>query len=123
MVPIWCGIGITQEGILYNKRDWRRSVELPIKAAMNAKIFYPAAALIALLMIALSFVWPQGQGTRSPAPFGHAIETPDYYRMVRERDARRHKQAVERAQREKLTAAHQAAASSASASVFASDAP
>ena len=81
---------------------------------MNAKIFYPAAAAIALLMIALSFVWPQGQGQRSPAPFGHAIETPDYYRMVRERDARRQKQAVERAQREKLTAAHQAAQASAS---------
>ncbi len=104
-----------------NKRGWRTSGELPIKLGMNAKIFYPAAALIALLMIALSFIWPQGQGTRSPAPFGHAIEKPDYYRMVRERDARRQKQAVERAQREKLTAARQAEAASASA--FASDAP
>jgi F0F1-type ATP synthase membrane subunit b/b' len=90
---------------------------------MNPKIFYPAAALIALLMIALSFVWPQGQGTRSPAPFGHAIEKPDYYRMVKERDARRQKQAAERAQREKLEAVHQAAQEQASASVFASDAP
>ena len=90
---------------------------------MNPRIFYPAAALFALLMIALSFVWPQGQGQRSPAPFGHAIEKPDYYRMVKERDARRQKQAAERAQREKLEAVHQAAQEQASASVFASDAP
>jgi len=106
-----------------NKRGWRHPGELPIKPLMNPKIFYPAAALIALLMIALSFVWPQGQGTRSPAPFGHAIEKPDYYRMVKERDARRQKQAAERAQREKLEAVHQAAQEQASASVFASDAP
>ncbi len=90
---------------------------------MNAKIFYPAAALIALLMIALSFVWPQGQGQRSPAPFGHAIETPDYYRMVRERDARRKKQAEDRATRAQATAAAQSAAAAESASAFATDAP
>jgi hypothetical protein len=29
-------------------------------------------ALVALAMIALAMVWPQGLGTRSPAPFGHA---------------------------------------------------
>lgn len=52
------------------------------------KIFYPAAAVIAVALIALSLVWPQGLGMPSPAPFGHAIELPDYYRMVRERDAR-----------------------------------
>ena len=85
---------------------------------MNAKIFYPAAALIAL-----SFVWPQGQGTVSPAPFGHALETPDYYRMVRERDARRKKQAEDRATRAQATAAAQSAATAESGSAFASDAP
>ncbi len=94
---------------------------------MNAKIFYPAAALIALLMIALSFVWPQGQGTRSPGLFGHAIEKPDYYRMVRERDIRRKKQAEDRAERDRTTAARQAADASASAAgsapVIATDAP
>ncbi|MFT4076343.1 MAG: hypothetical protein QM647_12525 [Asticcacaulis sp.] len=92
---------------------------------MNPKIFYPAAALIALLMIALSFVWPQGLGQRSPAPFGHAIEKPDYYRMVRERDARRQKQEEDRARNDKMTADRQAAEASenASAGVFASDAP
>jgi hypothetical protein len=37
------------------------------------------AALVALGLVALAMVWPQGQGARSPAPFGHplaAIEQP-----------------------------------------------
>jgi|GEM_PF-1012387 len=88
---------------------------------MNPRIFYPAAALIAILMIALSFIWPQGQGQRSPALFGHAIEKPDYYRMVKERDARRQKQAAERAQRDKLNAVHQAAQSAAQSTVQSAD--
>ncbi|WP_031238203.1 hypothetical protein [Asticcacaulis sp. AC466] len=79
---------------------------------MNAKIFYPAAALIAILMIALSFVWPQGQGQRSPAPFGHAIEKPDYFRMVRERDARLKKQAEDKARDAQEAANASAAAAS-----------
>ena len=29
--------------------------------------------LIAILLVALSLVWPQGQGARSPAPFGHPV--------------------------------------------------
>lgn len=116
IAPIWCGLCITQEGHFYNKRDWRAGAELPIKAAMNAKIFYPAAALIALLLIALSFVWPQGQGARSPAPFGHAVEKPDYFRMVKERDARRKKQAEDEAKRQADLADASAAAAEASAS-------
>jgi hypothetical protein len=38
-----------------------------------------AAAAIAAGLIALALVWPQGQGARSPAPFGHplaALEQP-----------------------------------------------
>jgi hypothetical protein len=80
---------------------------------MNAKIFYPAAALIALLLIALSFVWPQGQGARSPAPFGHAVEKPDYFRMVKERDARHKKQAEDEAKRQSDAADASAAAAEA----------
>jgi hypothetical protein len=34
------------------------------------RIFYPLAALLALLLIALAMVFPQGQGDRSPGPFG-----------------------------------------------------
>jgi len=39
-----------------------------------------AIAVIAAGLIALALVWPQGQGARSPAPFGHplaAIEKPN----------------------------------------------
>lgn len=42
---------------------------------MRDRIFYPLMALIALGMIALALVWPQGMGARSPAPFGHPVET------------------------------------------------
>lgn len=76
---------------------------------MSDKIFYPAAGAVALLLIVLSLVWPQGLGLQSPAPFGHAIELPDYYRMVKVRDARRAKEA-----REKEEARAKAAATSSS---------
>jgi hypothetical protein len=36
----------------------------------------PALALIAVGLVALALVWPQGQGARSPAPFGHAMAAP-----------------------------------------------
>jgi hypothetical protein len=39
---------------------------------MRDHVFFPVMALIALALIALSLVWPQGLGARSPAPFGHA---------------------------------------------------
>ena len=38
---------------------------------MSDRIFYPLAALIAVLLIALAAVYPQGIGARSPGPFGH----------------------------------------------------
>jgi hypothetical protein len=43
---------------------------------MSDRIFYPLAALIALAMIALALVWPQGTGMRSPGPFGHPLAAP-----------------------------------------------
>jgi hypothetical protein len=36
-------------------------------------------AIVAAALVALALVWPQGEGKRSPAPFGHplaAIEQP-----------------------------------------------
>ena len=46
---------------------------------MPDSIALPALALVAAGLIALAAVWPQGEGARSPAPFGHPlgpIETP-----------------------------------------------
>jgi hypothetical protein len=39
---------------------------------MSDRVFFPLMALVAVLMISLSLVWPQGAGRRSPRPFGHA---------------------------------------------------
>lgn len=38
---------------------------------MSDRLILPALAAIALLMVALAMVWPQGLGDRSPGPFGH----------------------------------------------------
>ena len=86
---------------------------------MNDRAFYIASAVVAVLIIAFSLVWPQGEGRRSAAPFGHAITQPDYYRMVRERDERRaveaQKKAVEAQQKATRDAEADAASSSLSA--------
>jgi hypothetical protein len=37
---------------------------------MSDRVFFSLMALIALAVIALALVWPQGFGARSPAPFG-----------------------------------------------------
>jgi hypothetical protein len=38
---------------------------------MLHRFFFPAIAVLALAMVALALVWPQGLGDRSPGPFGH----------------------------------------------------
>ncbi len=38
---------------------------------MRDRFFYPLAIAATVGMILLAMVWPQGQGARSPAPFGH----------------------------------------------------
>ena len=86
---------------------------------LDNKIFYPVAALVAFALIAFSLIWPQGLGTRSPAPFGHAVEYPDYYRMTRERDARLKREAAEKAQRR----AGQSTDTATATSVTSDDAP
>jgi hypothetical protein len=40
---------------------------------MSDGVALPLLALTATLIIALALVWPQGQGRRSPGPFGHAL--------------------------------------------------
>jgi hypothetical protein len=86
---------------------------------LDDKIFYPLATVIAIAMIAFAMSWPQGLGTRSPPPFGHAEELPDYYRMVKERDARLKREAAEKEQRRVEQAADASAVSAAVESVTA----
>lgn len=38
---------------------------------MIDRLFFPLLAALALAMVALAAVWPQGLGDRSPPPFGH----------------------------------------------------
>ncbi len=38
---------------------------------MLNRLFFPALAALAVAMVALAAVWPQGLGDRSPPPFGH----------------------------------------------------
>ena len=40
---------------------------------MSDSIALPALALIAAALVALALVWPQGEGARSPPPFGHRL--------------------------------------------------
>jgi len=45
------------------------------------RAYFGGLAVLCLLMVALAVVWPQGEGARSPAPFGHAEITPDYVKV------------------------------------------
>ncbi|WP_174301818.1 hypothetical protein [Caulobacter sp. S45] len=38
---------------------------------MSDRVFFSLTALATLFMVALALVAPQGEGRRSPAPFGH----------------------------------------------------
>ena len=40
---------------------------------MSDRLFFPLVALIALALILVSLVWPQGLGAPSPAPVGHPM--------------------------------------------------
>jgi hypothetical protein len=57
---------------------------------MSDRFFMPLMALLALALIALAMVWPQGYGARSPAPFGSTPiqQTPEMRAKIqREKDA------------------------------------
>jgi len=42
-------------------------------AVAPARLILPLLAFLAVCLIALALVWPQGTGRRSPAPFGHPL--------------------------------------------------
>lgn len=57
---------------------------------MLDRLFLPALALLAIAMIGLALVWPQGFGSRSPGTFGSTPlqQTPEMQAaMKREADA------------------------------------
>jgi hypothetical protein len=63
---------------------------------LSDRVFYPACAMLAVLIIALALVWPQGEGARSPWLFGHTATIPSWVAAKKHRDemkARQHKPA------------------------------
>lgn len=61
---------------------------------LSDRVFYPACATLAVLIIALALVWPQGEGDRSPWPFGHTPTVPSWVVAKKRREemkARQHK--------------------------------
>jgi hypothetical protein len=44
---------------------------------MRDRFALPLLALVALAMIVLALMWPQGQGAPSPAPFDHPMSAPE----------------------------------------------
>jgi hypothetical protein len=58
---------------------------------MSDRVFFSLAALLAVMLIALAAVMPQGLGARSPGPFGHPVApTPEGQReaLMRETAAK-----------------------------------
>jgi hypothetical protein len=43
---------------------------------MSDRVFFGACGVIALGLIALALVWPQGEGARSPGPFSRPLSQP-----------------------------------------------
>jgi hypothetical protein len=67
---------------------------------MLDRLYLPLLGLAAVAVIALSLVWPQGLGARSPGPFGHApeMQTSDMQAaMRRENEAAQRRNAQARA--------------------------
>lgn len=53
---------------------------------MPDRVFYPLAALAALVMIALALIWPRGMGAALPS-FGHPLTVPAPIPEIAERPA------------------------------------
>lgn len=75
---------------------------------MNDKLFYPLVFVGIIVLVALALVWPQGEGARSPAPFGHDIIQPDRIRAEKEKAARKAKKLADEAHKAALKADNQA---------------
>ena len=61
---------------------------------LSDRVFFPTCGALAVLIVALALVWPQGEGARSPWPFGHAASIPSWVAAKKRREeikARQHK--------------------------------
>jgi hypothetical protein len=63
---------------------------------LSDRVFYPVGVTLAVLMVALALVWPQGEGARSPWLFGHTATIPSWVAAKKRREemrAHQHKSA------------------------------
>ena len=74
---------------------------------MSDRIFLPLMTLVAIAMIALAMVWPQGYGARSPAPFGSTPiqQTPEMRAKIEREKASARRRAEEAIRAVKATGA------------------
>jgi len=84
---------------------------------MNSdRVFFTGLALLAVGLIALAMVWPQGYGDRSPGPFGHTpIQQTPAMKAAMQRE---HEAAMRRQEQERREAAGQAAAPAATSNAM-----
>lgn len=65
---------------------------------MLDRLFFPALVALAILMIALAMVWPQGLGDRSWGPFGHTpLQQTPAMKAAMKREAEASNQRLDRA--------------------------
>jgi hypothetical protein len=38
---------------------------------VSDRVFFATCAAVAVVLVLVALIWPQGLGTRSPPPFGH----------------------------------------------------
>jgi hypothetical protein len=74
---------------------------------MSDRIFMPLMTLVAIAMITLAMVWPQGYGARSPAPFGSTPiqQTPEMRAKIEREKASARRRAEEAVRAVKTTGA------------------
>jgi len=53
---------------------------------LSDRVFFPACGTLAMLMVALALVWPQGEGARSPWLFGHTATIPSWVAAKKRRE-------------------------------------
>lgn len=50
------------------------------------RVFFGTSFALAVLLVALALAWPQGEGARSPWPFGHTVVIPSYVAAKKRRE-------------------------------------
>ena len=78
---------------------------------LSDRLFFAAAGAFVVLTVGLALVWPQGEGARSPGPFGHPVViTAASAKAERQEAQKRRAKALRQAQKSTLRPAEMGAA-------------